>query len=147
MPFQLCFLQTAEHRFTITECRGAPLISSASLQIESFLLINSAKVSGLGSVSPQHKAPSFPDSRFPHCGPAALQCAENDACLGKKTAVLHPGEIGMIWGLGSGVWGTACKYVPFCPFISCSLLLPKPFSNMKVLMSAQVQENIFECWI
>lgn len=102
MPFQLCFLQTAEHRVTVTECRGAPLVSSASLQIESFLLIYSAKVSVLGNVSPQHKAPSFPDNRFPHCGPAALQCAENDACLGKKTAIPRPREIGMIWGLESG---------------------------------------------
>lgn len=114
MPFQLCFLQTAEYCITVTECRGAPLVSCASLQIESFLLIYSAKLSVLGDVSPsRHKAPSFPESRFPRCGPVALQHAENAACSGKKTAVLSPGEIGMVWGLESGAQFTCmCHFAP-----------------------------------
>lgn len=37
------------------------------MQIESFLLIYSAKLSGLESVSPPlHKVSSLPESRFPH---------------------------------------------------------------------------------
>lgn len=59
-------------------------------QIESLLLIYSAKLSVLEGVLPSlHKVSSLPESRFPHYGPAAHKCTESAGCSGKKNINLQ----------------------------------------------------------
>lgn len=68
-------------------------------------------------------------------------------CSGKKNTNLQYRVLEKWWQFGVwSLWGAACAYVAFCSLV-CSLLLPILFSNMGVLMSAQVQGDIFECWI
>jgi len=102
--------------------------------------MHSAKLSVLEGVSRLlHTVSSLPESRLPHCGPAALKCTESAGCSGKKTTNLQYRV------LGAGIPGAhlACKRhsaplfaIYFCQYLSLTAECYCLHKFKKVFLSA-----------